>query len=232
MEMPIIVVVDGRCVALYESKTAAIARLDEDFVKKGIYTGYDGEGRRLAFQLMRRRKSFCGLPIWSVTYLEIELAETQTTHKEECRAALIAYLADKIGCADHGKASLPDLISLAWDYSRLLRPPLIILEGDDVSMYRNLEDAILDLEPIDIADDIFIGYDSDGRLLSLRVVGPMKYCVKNTVHIDLAEITPTHATALRTLLLRCINRCRPSLDVSSASLEEIVQEALGFLEEK
>ncbi len=51
-----------------------------------------------------------------------------------------------------------------------MKPPVIINENGDVSIYRSPEEAALGLEPIDVRHGEYVAYDSEGRILQLDVV--------------------------------------------------------------
>jgi len=72
---------------------------------------------------------------------------------------------------------------------------IFIIEGNDIASYASIEDAQLDLEVIDVEDDIYVGYDHEGRLLKLGVDGKKKRLV-----ITLAENKPSHAKELEALI--------------------------------
>jgi hypothetical protein len=72
-------------------------------------------------------------------------------------------------------------------------PPIFAVEGLDVAVYSSLEDALLHLEPIDVANRINLVYDAKGRLLHLSTDGK-----RNTA--QLAEQEPLHANELAAAL--------------------------------
>jgi hypothetical protein len=67
--------------------------------------------------------------------------------------------------------------------------PIFIYEPVDLSVYRELETAELDLEPIDVKSNIYYVYDAEGRALKL-------IADKDRVRIELAEENPNHAREL------------------------------------
>lgn len=61
--------------------------------------------------------------------------------------------------------------------------------ASDISVYASIEDAQLQLEPVDVLNDEYIGYDAEGKLLRIEVEN-------NRVVISLAEENPSHAQEL------------------------------------
>ena len=54
-----------------------------------------------------------------------------------------------------------------------MKPPIIIDEHGDVEVYNSVEEAAMNLEAIDVENNEYIAYDSEGRLLRL---------IPNSVH--------------------------------------------------
>ena len=50
-----------------------------------------------------------------------------------------------------------------------MRLPLIICEQGDLDLFESIESACNYLEPIDIRNDEYIGYDASGQLLKLEI---------------------------------------------------------------
>jgi hypothetical protein len=72
---------------------------------------------------------------------------------------------------------------------------IFIVEGNDIASFASIKDAQLDLEVIDVENDIYVGYDHEGRLLKLAVDGRKKRVV-----ITLAENKPSHAKELEAVI--------------------------------
>ena len=89
----------------------------------------------------------------------------------------------------------------------IMKFPLIIAEGLDISFYDRLEDAECSLEAIDVKEGLYEAYDSEGSLLKLSVLdretpvlfGLMKPVLEH-VNISLAEDNPSHSLKLEKLL--------------------------------
>ena len=68
------------------------------------------------------------------------------------------------------------------------KPPVFVIDGLDVGVFKSVEDAVLQLEPIDVNRGEYSAYDAEGRLLRLAVDG-----AKVTAH--LAETEPPTSTS-------------------------------------
>jgi hypothetical protein len=73
------------------------------------------------------------------------------------------------------------------------KPPIFIVDGNDVIVHSTLEDAALWLEPSSIGRNDYGAYDSEGRLLNLEPAG-LK------VKVSLAEELPQYANKLEEAL--------------------------------
>ena len=98
--------------------------------------------------------------------------------------------------------------------------PVIVDDNGDVDFFASIEDAELYLEPWAVEEE-FTAYDSEGRLLELRVerrespyfFGLIKTVVDHVV-IEAVEDQPNHAPQLRATLLTFLERVGISLDNS------------------
>ena len=101
--------------------------------------------------------------------------------------------------------------------------PIILAQGLDVSLHESLEDAALQLEPVDVADGEVRAYDAEGRLLSISTDGV-------TVQLRPLEATPGHRDELVTLLREFLEAVPVDLPPSDR-LEDLVQTSVdaGFL---
>jgi hypothetical protein len=107
-----------------------------------------------------------------------------------------------------------------------MKLPIIVVESGDILFFRSLSIAEHYLEPIDVRNNEYITYDSEGRLLRLV---PCEYTVK----IELAEEEPTHAEKLREALLAFFTKVGFATDLLlQASLEELILEGLSNYETK
>jgi hypothetical protein len=102
----------------------------------------------------------------------------------------------------------------------LIVAPVIVDDNGDVDFFASIEDAELYLEPWAVEEE-FTAYDSEGRLLELRVerrespffFGLSKTVVDHVV-IEAVEDQPNHAPQLRATLLTFLERVGISLDNS------------------
>ena len=98
--------------------------------------------------------------------------------------------------------------------------PVIIDDHGDLDFFASVEDAELYLEPWAVEEG-FTAYDSEGRLLELRVErreSPVLFGLIRSkvdhVRIEAVEDEPNHARQLRATLLTFLERSGLSLDNS------------------
>ena len=72
-------------------------------------------------------------------------------------------------------------------------PPIFVVDGLDVGVFASVDDAVLQLEAVDVKQDEYFSYDGEGRLLRLIADG-------DRVTAQLAETEPSHAEELSTIL--------------------------------
>jgi hypothetical protein len=90
-------------------------------------------------------------------------------------------------------------------------PILIYVENSYIDIYETLDEAENTLEAIDVEDDLFKGFDAEGRLLKIE---PYESIAKITE----AESEPTHQAELIALLKKDMTDHRNSVledDLSS-----------------
>ena len=73
------------------------------------------------------------------------------------------------------------------------KPPVFVIDGNDVSIHSSLEDAALLLEATDVKRNLYVGYDSEGRLVRFE-------SDRQRVKASLAEENPLHARELEEAL--------------------------------
>jgi hypothetical protein len=102
----------------------------------------------------------------------------------------------------------------------LIIAPVIVYDHGDVDFFASVEDAELYLEPWAVEEG-FTAYDSEGRLLELRVEGresPDLFGLIRSkvdhVRIEAVEVEPHHAPQLRASLLTFLERSGLSIDYS------------------
>lgn len=76
-----------------------------------------------------------------------------------------------------------------------MKAPVVIDENGDVSVFETVEFAQRALEPTDVINNEYVGYDSEGRLLRLEVPEG-----GSLVSIREAEHVPQHVDDLRRAL--------------------------------
>jgi hypothetical protein len=116
---------------------------------------------------------------------------------------------------------------------KLISAPVIVDDNGDLDFFASIEDAELFLEPWAVEEG-FTAYDSEGRLLELRVerrespilFGLWKTVVDDVV-IEAVEDQPNHAPQLRATLLTFLERTGISLENSDElPLRELVRRGI------
>jgi hypothetical protein len=108
----------------------------------------------------------------------------------------------------------------------LMKLPIVVVEPGDILFFRSLSIAERYLEPIDIRNNEYVAYDSEGRLLLLVLC-------EHTVKIELEEEEPTHADKLKEAVLAFFTEVGFATDLlSQASLEELILEGISNYETK
>jgi plasmid stability protein len=99
-----------------------------------------------------------------------------------------------------------------------MKTPIFINESGNVLVFESVEDAERYIEPIDVINEEYVGYDSAGRRLALRVTK------ENKINIRSAEHEPSHAAELKDVLTRFLALVGVSRDwLSTAPLKELVE---------
>jgi len=110
-----------------------------------------------------------------------------------------------------------------------MKTPIFVFEDADCSCYETLQDASLAYEAIDVMNNIFTAYDSEGRLLQMSAKDK-----HDTVKISLAEEVPSHQEELKERLVLHIEYLYKigKLDnidwLSNAALSDLVNEIVKF----
>ena len=101
--------------------------------------------------------------------------------------------------------------------------PVIVDEHGDISTYDSLEDAGIDLEVVDVTNDEFFVYDSEGKVLELEIVssflGPEKVRVKEP------DIPIERKGDLRNALENFLANCEEieAQSLSSMTFEDLIK---------
>jgi len=103
-----------------------------------------------------------------------------------------------------------------------MNTPIFVCENGDVAIFASVADAQMSLEQTDVENNIYVAYDSEGRLLRLFPTSPR-------ITIKRAEEEPTHAEELHSILFEFLLHVgEPASDLKQASLQEIVNRALKY----
>jgi hypothetical protein len=103
-----------------------------------------------------------------------------------------------------------------------MKSPIVVDEHGSVLFFKSVKDAEKYLEPIDVRNNEYIAYDSEGRLLQLIATTPQ-------ITIKDGELRPLHAEALHQLLIQFFLRLGISEDhLKLASLQELVTRGLEY----
>ena len=102
----------------------------------------------------------------------------------------------------------------------MVRPPIIVNEHGDIHVFPSVEEAETYLEPVDVRNNEYVAYDSEGRRLILSVrsrprtflFGLLTSNVE-TVAIGCEEEQPQHAEELRIVLAGSLQRRGHPADV-------------------
>lgn len=99
----------------------------------------------------------------------------------------------------------------------MVKTPIFLDNFGDVLVFDSIRSAERYIEPIDVANNEYVGYDGEGRLLQLAVIK------KRQVSIESAESEPKHSDELRRTLVRFLLRLGESEGwLSNASLQDLV----------
>lgn len=118
-----------------------------------------------------------------------------------------------------------------------MKSPIILYGDGSLDFFKSVADAERYAEPIDVRNQEYVAYDSEGRRLELRVeeevvTGWLRLgkTTKERVRIAQAEEVPTHAEELKHILRASLQKLGISLE-SLHSLEDLVAastQRMGF----
>jgi hypothetical protein len=122
----------------------------------------------------------------------------------------------------------------------IIKLPIILVDGLDVIIYTSVEQIEQDVEPIDVINNVYTVYDSDGRLLYLDV--EVKSCENwmdllkriilgptYKVMLKPAKFEPQHEQELRKVLVEyLVHRGISKELLSEISLKELIDMVLEF----
>ena len=107
----------------------------------------------------------------------------------------------------------------------MIRPPVFVVDGENVSVYDSLRDAMAALEGVDVEDGLYSVYDAEGRRIALKGVGVKRsrFVVEvGLVQVESIESEPGGAEELRQSLLQLVRRCGTAVD-EGTPLAKLVQ---------
>lgn len=97
-----------------------------------------------------------------------------------------------------------------------MKMPLIVDENGDASLYWSVTEAELSLEAIDVKNNEYVAYDSDGRRLDIDLVEP------STVKIGGGQQAIASAEELASILRRYIAARTEAVELSKFTLSELL----------
>jgi hypothetical protein len=112
-----------------------------------------------------------------------------------------------------------------------MKPPIIVSESGDLSIFRSVQDAEQYLEGPDVLENLYVAYDCEGRLLRLEAKGAKnsKFLRMTTwdigkVIITSTESEPSHVKDLEKLLRGFLEKLgtTPS-SLEGATLTELLE---------
>jgi hypothetical protein len=104
-----------------------------------------------------------------------------------------------------------------------IKPPIIINEHGSVFLFQSVEDAEMYLEAVDVENNEYVAYDSEGRLLRLVPKPPHEVIIRS------AEQEPGHSDELHATLFKfLLYEGAPADRLRQASLRELVEKASGY----
>jgi hypothetical protein len=116
-----------------------------------------------------------------------------------------------------------------------MKAPIIVNEHGNVSIFESVEYAEQYLEPIDVTNEEYVVYDSEGHLLQLAVSQkelPSIFC--GIELIDAVRISPVgsgsgSSSELRKLLIKFFRETKTGVEKSDLlSLRELVDESVSI----
>jgi len=107
-----------------------------------------------------------------------------------------------------------------------MKAPIIVDERGNLMIFESVKDAEVSLEAVDVRNNEYIAFDSEGRLLRLIPIST------HEVSIEHAEAEPSHAQELQAKLVSFLARVEePETWLKAASLPELIAKALEYKEE-
>ena len=103
-----------------------------------------------------------------------------------------------------------------------IKPPVIVDEHGSAMVFESIDDAERYLEPIDIRNQEYVAYDSEGRLLRL-IASDFQ------VTVEAVDLEPQHSSRVRELLVGLLEYTGVESSVlQGKSLQELVESSLKY----
>jgi hypothetical protein len=100
--------------------------------------------------------------------------------------------------------------------------PIIVDEQGSAIVFESVADAEQYLEAIDVQNNEYLAYDSEGRLLRLLPTTPQ-------ITVESAELRPSHSKEVRDLLVRLLTYTGvPEAQLQAESLKQLVTRSLEY----
>lgn len=111
-----------------------------------------------------------------------------------------------------------------------MKPPIFIDNNGDITVFASVQDAENWVEPIDVRNNEYEAFDSEGRLLFLTVQKQEGFLSSSREYVQIteAETDPAHAGELRDRLQIFLKATGESDVGPSASLSQLVNAACRF----
>lgn len=120
-----------------------------------------------------------------------------------------------------------------------MKPPIIVNDHGDVSIFQSIEDAERYLESPDVLENRYAAYDSEGRLLTLKAPKPetSKFLGIQLISVDKVAISsdesqPQHSEVLKDVLRKLLKHFHvPPAWLGKATLSDLLTksiEQVGF----
>lgn len=116
----------------------------------------------------------------------------------------------------------------------MIKLPIVVSEGGDVMIFESLSDAEHYLESIDVLQNRYRGYDSNGKLLRFVAAAPLcgeQIMSNGPVRINVAESIPSHGVELKKTLVEVLFRLNQGAeaDLLNLPLEALLQKSVSSL---
>lgn len=85
--------------------------------------------------------------------------------------------------------------------ARTIEPPIVVAEGNDVSVFRSIGDAAMCLEAVDVDDGVYQAWDALGHKLVLSTDPPHGRTATRRVHVSIAVDAADSSSNLPNLLV-------------------------------